>query len=258
MTGPGIEIRQRKSAASACEAPSSAKRATARIGDNPVRLSFNPGSLALEHPLPSIAYSMVFSRLLMKRSCQGGQILHTPLCRGARRVTSTRFGNKLPRSREQLMTGAEKSLGTGSARDWRFAHPSNMTRRTQQDSYERENRMEHKSFSRMATLVALIALVAALMTATAARPAEAIPFYHGACSVSAGNGYYSYYWAATTSSDADCTRVGVAWHTGSMSYDNSYPFSIDKSSATHPAGAQSWHYLKNSVSSTTKYLQYTW
>jgi len=118
--------------------------------------------------------------------------------------------------------------------------------------------MERRIAQRIAALLTTLALAATFATVTTAEPAEAVTFYHGACSVSAGNGYYSYYWAATTSSDTDCTRVGVAWHTGSMSYDYSYPFSIDKSSATHPAGSQSWHYLRNSVSSTTKYISYTW
>ncbi len=128
-------------------------------------------------------------------------------------------------------------------------------------SSRRSTRKEHQHgriAQRIAALLTTFALSATLVTVTTAEPAEAVTFYHGACSVSAGNGHYAYYWAATTSSDTDCTCVGVAWHTGSMSFDSSYPFSIDKSSAAHPAGSQSWHYLRNSVSSTTKYISYTW
>jgi len=113
--------------------------------------------------------------------------------------------------------------------------------------------MERRIAQRIAALLTTLA-----PAATLAEPAEAVTFYRCSCSVSAGSGHYAYRWAATTTSDTDCTCVGVAWHTGSMSFDSSYPFSIDKSSATHPAGSQSWHYLRNSVSSTTKYISYTW
>jgi len=250
-----------KEAASGCEVPRNAKRWDSESW-------WQPSEVAFHFREPRFRACTSFDRLSdgllatddveILSGWSDSQRPPWASCLWIRRFTSRNLGNKVPPSREPSMTVARQSLDTGFARDGRVANPNNMIRRTQRDSIERENRMEHKPLSRMTTLIALIALVAALMTATAARPAEAITFYHGACSVSAGNGYYSYYWAATTSSDADCTRVGVAWHTGSMSYDYSYPFSIDKSSATHPAGSQSWHYLKNSVSSTTKYLSYTW
>ncbi len=109
-----------------------------------------------------------------------------------------------------------------------------------------------------AALLVAATLAAMLTTVAAPEPAEAITFNHGACSVQANNGYYSYYQASTSSSDFDCKKVGVAFHVSPFSYDSSYPYFIDRVSATPPAGTQTWHYLKNSVSGTTRYISYTW
>ena len=118
--------------------------------------------------------------------------------------------------------------------------------------------MERTYTYRVALLAALIALVGAFTTIAVADQAEAVTFYNGSCAVSASNYHYAYYQATTSSSDTDCTRVGVAWHTGSFSYDGVHPFAVEKVSASEPSGSLSWHYLKNATTGTTKYISYSW
>jgi hypothetical protein len=87
--------------------------------------------------------------------------------------------------------------------------------------------------------------------------AEAV--YNGYCYASIGNGYYSYYWAASTSNDYDCYKLGVAFGDSGTSYDSSHPFNIDRVSATEPGGSTSMHLVCEAYNDCTLHQKYyTW
>lgn len=118
--------------------------------------------------------------------------------------------------------------------------------------------MERRIAQRIAALLTTFALAATLATVTTAVPADAVTFWLGNCSVSAGNGYYSYYWAATDSTDSDCTKVGAGFHSGSIVYDGTYPYNADKVSVSEPSGTVSVHVLFNPYTSAQRVISYTW
>lgn len=118
--------------------------------------------------------------------------------------------------------------------------------------------MQRTFASRIVTLIALVTVLGTLITVTTAEPADAITFNLRDCSVSAGNGYYSYYWAVTESNDSDCWMVGTAFNQTSYVYDGSRPYSADKVSVSEPGGTVSQHRLYDAYGSATRIISYTW
>jgi len=99
-------------------------------------------------------------------------------------------------------------------------------------------------------------LMAALAPVTAA---DAVSITTGTgCWGSAGNSYYAWYQAVTSSNDTDCTKVGVAWGDSGLRQDSPYPYVIDKVTTSEPGGSTSQHSIFDGAVFDVTQVPYSW